>query len=107
MYLKSYCKILLGDNVNTYRTLFICKAYCKDLFNIELSMITGLSISKGATCYWKDDWLPTQIDLDIEIKDLYSQLSMTGYATDEVISMGIIKGSFKEVLGSIRQINNL
>lgn len=32
---------------------------------------------------------------------------MTGYATDEVISMGIIKGSFKEVLGSIRQINNL
>lgn len=55
MYLKSYCKILLGDNVNTYRTLFICKAYCKDLFNIELSMITGLSISKGATCYWKDD----------------------------------------------------
>ena len=87
--LKPYCKILaltlphmIADNVNTYRTPFIVKAYCKGLFNIDLGIISGLSVSKGATCAWNDDGLPTQIDLDIDIKDLYSQLTMTGLLQD-------------------------
>ncbi len=87
--LKPYCKILaltlphmIEDNVNTYRTPFLVKAYCKGLFNIDLGMITGLSVAKGATCCWNDDGLPTQIDLSIDIKDLYNSLSMTGYVDD-------------------------
>ena len=87
--LKPYCKILaltlphmIEDKVNTYRTPFLVKAYCKGLFNIDLGMITGLSVTKGATCCWNDDGLPTQIDLSIDIKDLYSSLSMTGYVDD-------------------------
>ena len=94
--LKPYCKILaltlphmIGDNVNAYRTPFLVKAYCKGLFNIDLGMITGLSVTKGATCCWNDDGLPTQIDLSIDIKDLYSSLSMTGYVDDSADSSNI------------------
>lgn len=113
--LKPYCKILamtlphmVGDNVNTYRTPFICKAYCKGLFNIDLGMITGLSVSKGATCAWNDDGLPTQIDLDIEIKDLYSQLTMTGFEDDSVgNASGIIKSSLSSLVHGPKQIYNI
>ena len=112
--LKPYCKWLCmvlphmyKDNVNTFRTPFICKAYSKGLFNIDLGMVTGLSVSKGATCCWNDDGLPTQIDLDIDIKDLYSQLSMTGYEDDSLQSMGFIQSTWKAATQSFSQTYNI
>ena len=112
--LKPYCKILcmvlphkIGKNVNAYRSPFICKAYCKGLFNIDLGMITGLSVTKGATCCWNDDGLPTQIDLDIEIKDLYSQLSMTGYVDDSDTEKGILSGIIGDIINGPSQIANI
>lgn len=112
--LKPYCKILcmtlphmIGRNINAYRSPFICKAYCKGLFNIDLGMITGLSVSKGATCCWNDDGLPTQIDLDIEIKDLYSQLSMTGFVDDKDQELGILPYIFKTTFKEPKQLANI
>lgn len=112
--LKPYCKILcmtlphmIGSNVNAYRSPFICKAYCKGLFNIDLGMITSLNVTKGATCCWNDDGLPTQIDLDIEIKDLYSQLSMTGFVDDQYEEAGLISGIFKDTFKTPKQLANI
>lgn len=112
--LKPYCKILcltlphmIDNNVNTYRTPFLVKAYCKGLFNVDMGIINALSVSKGATCCWNDDGLPTQIDLDIDIKDLYSQLTMTGYEKDSTAGMGILKGIINSFTGELRQTYNI
>ena len=86
--LKPYCKILalvmprqlVTDNngdPNGYSSPFLVKAYSKGMFNIDMGMITSLSVTKGAECCWNDDGLPTQIDISIEIKDMYKHLAMS------------------------------
>ena len=42
-----------------------------------MGIITGLTVTRGAECCWNDDGLPTQIDISIEIKDLYKSLMMS------------------------------
>lgn len=87
--LKPYCKILaltlphvIQNNINAYRTPFLVKAYSKGLFNVDMGMIDGISVTKGAACCWNDDGLPTQIDISINIVDLYKSLAMSGYTDD-------------------------
>lgn len=93
--LKPYCRILClalprlmessdGEiNPNGYRSPFLVKAYCKGLFNVDMGIISSLSVTKGAECCWNDDGLPTQIDISIDIKDLYSSLAMSGFGTQK------------------------
>ena len=89
--LKPYCKLLcltlpkvyrsagtLYDN-NAYNSPFLVKAYCKGMFNIDMGLITSLSVEKGTECQWTDDGLPTQVDITVEIEDLYSVLAMSGF----------------------------
>ena len=90
--LKPYCKLLaltlprnLSKNknsadildANSYYSPFLVKAYSKGLFSIDMGIITSLSVTKGAQCCWNDDGLPTQIDITLEIKDLYSHMAMS------------------------------
>lgn len=87
--LKPYCKLLClvlprqssksdGDlDPNGYTSPFLVKAYSKGLFNIDMGMITSMSVTKGAECCWNDDGLPTQIDISLTIKDLYSHMYMS------------------------------
>jgi hypothetical protein len=89
--LKPYCKLLCltlprvlnTDNdtydVNVYNNPFLVKAYCKGMFNIDMGIITSLSVTKGAESQWNDDGLPTQIDVTLQIEDLYSALAMSGF----------------------------
>ena len=111
--LKPYCKLLcfamphmVKDNVNAYRTPFICKAYSQGRFNIDLGMMTSISASKGATCCWNDDGLPTQIDVDIEIKDLYHRLTMTGFSDDSTPT-NIISGTWNDLKNTPGQTYNI
>ena len=73
-----------GDIVdpNGYTTPFLCKAYMKGMFNIDMGLITNLSVTRGATSQWTDSGLPTQMDISIQIEDLYSGLAMTARAGD-------------------------
>jgi len=86
--LKPYCKILAlvmprqtisdsSGDPNGYSAPFLVKAYCKGMFNIDMGIISSLSVTKGAECCWNDDGLPTQIDISIEIKDMYKHLAMS------------------------------
>lgn len=87
--LKPYCKLLAlamprarADSngtldPNSYNSPFLVKAYSKGMFSIDMGIITSMSVNKGATCCWNDDGLPTQIDISLEIKDLYSKLAMS------------------------------
>jgi len=83
--LKPYCKLLAltlpkqldNDDPNGYGPPFLVRAYSKGLFSIDMGIVTSLSVTKGAECCWNDDGLPTQIDIDLEIKDLYKSLVMS------------------------------
>jgi hypothetical protein len=67
----------------------LVKAYSKGKFNIDMGIITGLNINKGGTGQWNDDGLPTQIDISVEIKDLYSKFAMS--AVDNFTSWDSVK----------------
>lgn len=75
---------------NGYTSPFLVRAYCKGLFNIDMGLVTGLDVTKGAECCWNDDGLPTQVDISLTIKDLYSALFMTAIGNN-VISYKSIK----------------
>ena len=93
--LKPYCRLLalvlpmlMEDNPNGYKSPFLVKAYSKGLFNIDHGIISSMNVTKGAECCWNDDGLPTQIDITLEIKDLYSSLAMSGFndKTKEIVN---------------------
>lgn len=95
--LKPYCKILSlvmprqltsngSQDPNGYSSPFLVKAYSKGMFNIDMGIITSLTVNKGAECCWNDDGLPTQIDISIEIVDLYKSLAMSTIETGRPIS---------------------
>ena len=67
----------LKDNANAYNSPFLVKAYSKGMFNIDMGLITDMSVTRGAECQWNDDGLPTQMDISITIEDLYSSLYLT------------------------------
>lgn len=88
--LKPYCKLLalvlphsFKNNPNGYRAPFLVKAYSKGLFNIDMGMVQSMSVTKGAACCWNDDGLPTQIDISLDIVDLYKSLAMSGFTDDD------------------------
>lgn len=66
-----------AQSPNAYTAPFLVKAYAKGMFNINMGIITDLSATRGQTCEWNDDGLPTQIDISLTIEDLYSALAMT------------------------------
>ena len=66
-----------GEFQNGYTTPFIIKAFYKGMFNIDMGIITDMNISKGKDGGWTKDALPTVVEVQFTIQDLYSQLSMT------------------------------
>lgn len=64
------------ETANGYYSPFLIRAYYKGLFNIDMGIVTNMSIRKGKEAAWNIDGLPTEIDIDLTIKDLYSMLSI-------------------------------
>lgn len=60
-----------------YFSPFLCRGYCKSLFNIDMGIFTDLSVTKGDEGAWTIDGLPTVVDVSFTIKDLYSGLFMS------------------------------
>lgn len=108
--LKPYCRLLcfalpkmMEDNPNGYKSPFLVKAYCKGLFSIDMGIISSMSVTKGAECCWNDDGLPTQIDISIDIKDLYSSLAMSGFegSTGKIVT----NTSYMDFLANMAGLN--
>ena len=110
--IKPYCKILALTlprimqnedhyNANGYMSPFLVKAFSKGMFNIDMGIISSLSVNKGAECQWNDDGLPTQIDITIDITDLYSSLAMSGFESTGVV--GSLSKAGKQL---IKIVNN-
>ena len=60
-----------------YFSPFLVRAYCRSLFNIDMGIITDLSITKGAEGEWTDDGLATVAEVSFSIKDMYDQMFMS------------------------------
>ena len=65
------------DGVSGYVSPFLVRAFYRGLFNCNMGLITDLNITKGKEGAWTIDGLPTEVDVDITLKDLYSALSIT------------------------------
>ena len=87
--LKPYCKLLCltmaqetkGANgkydPSSYTSPFLVKGALKGKYHCDYGMISSMSVNKGSECQWNDDGLPTQIDVSIDIKNLYSALAIS------------------------------
>lgn len=66
-----------GEFQNGYTSPFIIKAFYKGMFNIDMGIITDMTITKGKEGGWTKDSLPTVVDVQFTIQDLYSTISMS------------------------------
>ena len=66
-----------GEYQNGYNSPFIVKAFYKGMFNIDMGIITDMNITKGKDGGWTKDDLPTVVEVQFTITDLYSALSLT------------------------------
>ena len=74
-----------GDNA--YVSPFIVRAYYKSMFHIDMGLITDCTIEKGDVQAWNQDGLPTQITVNLTIKDLYNVFSLAaGTGWNDVLS---------------------
>ena len=64
-------------SANGYFSPFLVRGFYKGLFSCDMGIITDLSISKGKEGSWTIDGLPSEVDVDITIKDLYNTMAMT------------------------------
>lgn len=71
-----------------YFSPFLLRCYYKGLFNVDMGIMTGLSITKGAEAEWAYDGIPTVAEVSFEIKDLYDGMFMS--RADDEGAMGIL-----------------
>lgn len=64
-----------GDN--TYISPFLVRCFYKSMFHIDMGMITSCDIVKGDQGAWTQNGLPTQVTVQLTIKDLYSVMSQS------------------------------
>ena len=63
---------------NTYGSPFLIKAFVEGSFTCNLGMVSNLTINKSASSEsWTIEGLPNEIDVTLDITDLYSDLTMS------------------------------
>lgn len=73
-----------GDN--TYVSPFLIRAFYKSMLHVDMGIITNCSIQRGDLQGWTQDGLPTQVTIQLSIKDLYDVMSMaTGKGDNDMI----------------------
>lgn len=83
----------VDDDPNAYTSPFLLKAYSKGMFNIDMGLITDLSVDRGGEGNWNDNGLPTQMDISFSVEDLYSSLFMSKIDIKNDLIGGIIKNT--------------
>lgn len=67
----------IEENPNGFYSPFIVRALYKGFFNVDMGIISSLSVTKGDTGMWSPDGIPCSIDVNLTITDLYENISMT------------------------------
>lgn len=68
----------IPSNPNGYTNPFIVRAMYKSFFNVDMGIITSMSVERGGNCMWTVDGLPTSVEVSMTIKDLYEVLTISG-----------------------------
>lgn len=63
-------------SANSYESPFLVKAYVDGIFSCNMGIIQSISVSKSAESMTIDG-LPTEVDISIDLVDLYSGIQMT------------------------------
>lgn len=66
-------------NPNAYGAPFLVRGFYKGIMSVEMGIISSMSISKGAQSAWTVDGLPTQVDVNFNLKDLYDGMAINQY----------------------------
>ena len=92
---------------NGYVSPFLCKAFYKGIFNVNMGLIGSLQISKGQEGGWTIDNLPTVVDVQLEIKDLYSKfvISKADFFSDDDGNSIIENTALLTYLGNMAGVN--
>lgn len=64
-------------DANGYISPFLVRAFYKGLFNVDMGIITNMSVQKGGDGRWTKDGLPTSIEVNFTIKDLYNYMALS------------------------------
>lgn len=83
---------------NNYTSPFLVRAYYKSMFHTDLGIITDCQITKGDVGAWTQTGLPTQVNIQLTIKDLYSLIT---------ISTGLLRNSITANPGQLDYIANM
>ena len=67
----------IKNKANDYSAPFLVRATYKSIFNCQLGIVSSLTFNKGGEDKWNAMGMPTQVDVTMEIKDLYSTLFMS------------------------------
>ena len=72
---------LLSSDVtaNGYFSPFLVRGFYKGISSVDMGIVTSLRIDKGKEGSWTIDNLPTEVDVSMTIKDLYTTMAMTPY----------------------------
>lgn len=73
----------IPSNPNGYTAPFIVRAMYKSFFNVDMGIITSMSVDRGGNCMWTVDGLPTSVEVTMTIKDLYEVMSITKTSSTE------------------------
>lgn len=64
-------------DVNGYISPFLVRAFYKGLFNVDMGIITNMTVQKGGDGQWTKDGLPTSVEVSFTIKDLYNYMALS------------------------------
>lgn len=72
-------------SANSFTSPFLVKVFAKGRFSCELGMIDSISITKGGdNSSWSIHGLPSEVQIRISVKDLYSNLMITKASRPEL-----------------------
>ncbi len=71
------------STVNSYSAPFLVRCTVPGFFSCDMGIVTDMTITKGGPSgdSWSRDGLPTEVTVNLQIKDLYNALSMNNYKT--------------------------
>jgi hypothetical protein len=61
---------------NGYVSPFLVRAFYRGFFNVDMGLLS-MSVQKGSEGGWTIDGLPTTVDVSLDIRDLYSKLTIS------------------------------
>ena len=71
------------STVNSYSAPFLVRCTVPGFFSCDMGIVSDMTITKGGPSgdSWTRDGLPTEVTVNLQIKDLYNALSMNNYKT--------------------------